>query len=286
MTPELKALVAKVGLTKEDTLVFVGDLVDKGPDSAGTVQFVRSLRDEGFSVVLVQGNHEEKHSRFRKAFTKGGEKAVKKFKGVDELKSITEALSPEDVAFLDSAVPFFQMPEHDAVVVHAGIPGTVTELDASDKGTVSRILRTRFVTGKANIKLTLEISDLDHLDPEPEEGAPITLEELMSAAGSDLDAVVVRKKVRPAGSFISLGQEGPEDSFWAEVYDGRFGHVFFGHEPFMDDSEPKQFDHATGLDLGAVFGGHLAAAVLVEGEAPTFVTVKASGKFATGLWEE
>ena len=32
----------------------------------------------------------------------------------------------------------------------------------------------------------------------------------------------------------SLGDEAPTDPYWAEVYDGRFGHVVFGHEAFDD----------------------------------------------------
>lgn len=281
MTPELKALVAEVGLTREDRLVFVGDLVDKGPDSAGVVSFARSLRDEGFDVVLVEGNHEEKHARFRSAFAKGGEKGVAKFKGVAELRSITEALSSEDVAFLDSSVPFLRIPEHDAVVVHGGIPGTVETLDASDKGTVSRILRTRYVTGRDRGTITVEFpvvglseSAVDALTPE----------ELGRLVGGS--EPVVRRQIRPAGSFISLGNETDEDPYWADVYDGRFGHVYFGHEPFVDENEPKDFPHATGLDLGAVFGGRLAAVILEAGEPRRTVTVKASGKFASSLWEE
>ena len=276
MRPELEALVVKVGLTLDDTLVFVGDLVDKGPDSAGVVGFARSLREKGFTVVLVEGNHEEKHSRFRTALEKGGEKATKKFRGVEELASITEALSPEDVAFLDTAVPFHRIPEHGAVVLHGGVTGDMTELDATDKGLISRLLRTRHLRGKPEVKITVEFV-MDHeaegFDPEAE----VTPD--MLGTGT-----VLRKQVKPAGGFLSLGTEGPDDPFWAEIYDGRFGHVFFGHSPFLDGV--KHFDHATGLDTGCVFGGTLTAAILAEGEETSFVSVPASGKFSKTFWED
>lgn len=62
--------------------------------------------------------------------------------------------------------------------------------------------------------------------------------------------------------------------FWAWGYDGRFGHCYFGHQPFMQP-EPAQYPHATGLDLGCCSGGHLCAVVLEVGMPPSFVTVKA-----------
>jgi serine/threonine protein phosphatase 1 len=40
-------------------IVLLGDLVDRGPDSAGVVERVRRLRDERADVRLLLGNHEE-----------------------------------------------------------------------------------------------------------------------------------------------------------------------------------------------------------------------------------
>lgn len=284
MLAELRQLILAVGPTPADTVVFCGDLLDKGPDSPGVVRFARELGAHT-RVILVQGNHEEKHARYRKAVAKSGGRQPD-MKNVAELAAITAGLSPEDIAFLDSAIPFYRIPEHNAVVVHAGIPPTVQDLDALDKGEQQKLLRVRYVTGRRQMSLTIEIVGLDHLDHEPEVNDPVTLDQLMASAGSDLDARIVKKVVRPKGDFIQLGQEGPGDPYWAEVYDGRFGHVYFGHEPFTTEATPKMFPHATGLDLGCVFGGRLAAIVLEAGKPPEAITVKATGKFATGLWEE
>ena len=70
---------------------------------------------------------------------------------------------------------------------------------------------------------------------------------------------------------MTLGNEKPEDPFWAEVYDGRFGHVIFGHQPFMNGVQ--YFDHATGIDTGAVFGGTLTALVIDEDCSRSVVSV-------------
>jgi hypothetical protein len=66
---ELKELLAEIaayddgrGLPKgRDRLIFVGDLVDRGPDPVGVVHFVQDL-----GAACVLGNHEEKHVRWAK----------------------------------------------------------------------------------------------------------------------------------------------------------------------------------------------------------------------------
>lgn len=52
----LDRLLGKLGVTTDDLVVFVGDLVRKGPDSAGVVDLVRSSPN----LVAVRGNNEQK----------------------------------------------------------------------------------------------------------------------------------------------------------------------------------------------------------------------------------
>jgi hypothetical protein len=290
MHAELVALVTELGLTKDDVLVSAGDIVDKGPESAKAVAYLRELRDEGYNVIVVKGNHEDKHERFRVALARGGEKAAMNMKGAEELAAINADLSPEDVAFIESAVIYHRIPEHNALVVHAGIMPTLEELPAldeyaamsrKDQAKFDRVLRVRHVTGKAVVKYTIEFTY------EGDDYGSLSIPELAKRARS---AKPVKSTVRPAGSFIALGEEGGDDPFWAEVYDGRFGHVYFGHSPDVDG--PMQFAHATGLDTGAVFGGKLTAVILDPGTAeaplpsPRYVSVQASGKFCKTLWED
>jgi serine/threonine protein phosphatase 1 len=48
-------------LTEDDTLVFLGDYVDRGPDSRGVIQRVRELqRSSVAKVVALRGNHEDR----------------------------------------------------------------------------------------------------------------------------------------------------------------------------------------------------------------------------------
>ena len=232
MLEELNALLTKLELKDDDTIIFVGDLLDKGPDSPGVVQRVRTLSTT-HNVVLVMGNHEDTHSRYRKHTVHNPKTAEDMASRKQELQPITAALSISDIAFLDTAVPFYRTPTCDILVVHGGIPAdrrtfpkTVQEIGAmssKDRKSFKLTLRTRYV---------------------------------------DADT----------GHFVGLGQEEPQDPFWAEVYDGRFGHVIFGHEPFI--GKIKHFNHATGIDTGAVFGGGLTALVVETDCSQTVVSVE------------
>ena len=51
---ELRALVEQAGVTADDEVVFVGDLVSKGPDSAGVIAWARER-----GAAAVMGNHDE-----------------------------------------------------------------------------------------------------------------------------------------------------------------------------------------------------------------------------------
>jgi predicted MPP superfamily phosphohydrolase len=51
---ELKSLIEKLQLEAEDKLYFIGDLIDKGPDSVGVVKFVREL-SKRYPLILILG---------------------------------------------------------------------------------------------------------------------------------------------------------------------------------------------------------------------------------------
>lgn len=241
---ELAALLQIVRVTTNDVLVFTGDLVDKGPHSAGVVQLTRLLCEAGLEVVLVEGNHEERHARWRRHEAKRLETGkVNPMSRVDEIKAITDDLSEADVAFLDTAVLLYRIPEHNTVVVHAGIMPNMKELPSdgaklSDykgkaKRDVSKLLRVRFVD-------------------------PLT------------------------GGMRVLGDHAPTDPYWAQLYGGWFGRVVFGHEAFKAD-EPIKFPSALGIDLGCVLGGKLVALVLNPDGTEEIMSVDSFGPYVEPL---
>ncbi|HAE25607.1 MAG TPA: phosphatase [Hyphomonas adhaerens] len=229
----LQALVAALDLCAGDRLVFVGDLVDKGPDSAGVVKFVRKLSETApYEVILIEGNHEDRHRRYHINTAERPKVARTMAADAPELPALDAELSAGDRAFLATAVPFLHLPEWGALVVHGGIPGTHRSFpETVEQASLwhgrrakafRKILRTRYVSAET-------------------------------------------------GEYLALGANQPDDPFWAEVYDGRFGHVIFGHQPWLDG--PACFAHATGLDTAAVHGGSLTALVLPQTGAPYFKSV-------------
>ena len=49
----------KVCPTKEDKLFFMGDYVNKGPDSKGVIDYLVSLNNSGFHITRLRGNHDQ-----------------------------------------------------------------------------------------------------------------------------------------------------------------------------------------------------------------------------------
>ncbi len=116
---ELLAALAPV--PGQDRLVFLGDLLDRGPDPVGVVRRVRALGAE-----CLLGNHEEKHLRWASAEARaraepGFRNPLRPF----DPKRAAEhaALGPEDLAWL-AGLPRVLDLGGGFVAVHGGfIPG-------------------------------------------------------------------------------------------------------------------------------------------------------------------
>jgi len=54
---KLKNLFEKLSFTKNDTIIFLGDYIDRGEDSKAVIDFVLSLKDK-CNLVTLKGNHE------------------------------------------------------------------------------------------------------------------------------------------------------------------------------------------------------------------------------------
>jgi Calcineurin-like phosphoesterase len=117
---ELRALLTKLSFRpKDDVVVLVGDLVAKGPDSAGVVAFAREM-----GLVAVRGNHDDAVMRVQKAQRRGHplERARP-----GHLR-VARALRDVDAAWLDALPLYLTLPVFNALVVHAGVvPGLPVE---------------------------------------------------------------------------------------------------------------------------------------------------------------
>ncbi|MBI9064832.1 MAG: serine/threonine protein phosphatase [Marinilabiliaceae bacterium] len=48
----------KLQLTSEDTLVFIGDYIDRGPQSRDVLDYIIKLRESRYKIITLKGNHE------------------------------------------------------------------------------------------------------------------------------------------------------------------------------------------------------------------------------------
>ncbi|GGN80813.1 polynucleotide kinase-phosphatase [Actinoplanes lobatus] len=130
---ELEALLGKLGwqLVRDERdrpvdavhpegrkAVFVGDLVDRGPDSPGVLRLVMGMVAAGHAIC-VPGNHEQKLAR------KLNGRNVQLTHGLPETLEQLEAEDPAFVAevrvFIDGLVSHYVLDDGNLVVAHAGL---------------------------------------------------------------------------------------------------------------------------------------------------------------------
>ncbi|MFD8773750.1 polynucleotide kinase-phosphatase [Streptomyces sp. NPDC059916] len=101
------------------TAVFVGDLVDRGPDSPGVLRRVMTMVKSGHALC-VPGNHENKFGRYLKGrkvqHTHGLAETVEQFAGE------SEEFTQEVAEFVDGLVSHYVLDGGKLVVCHAGLP--------------------------------------------------------------------------------------------------------------------------------------------------------------------
>lgn len=121
-----------------DTLVFLGDLIDRGPDAPGCVELVMSLqRDNPEHVLCLRGNHEQMLLDFIEGSANlwitpvtGGERTFEQYTGksltiikeqdlVDARSAIENSVPLEQLDFLN-ALPYYHEDDY-AIYVHAGL---------------------------------------------------------------------------------------------------------------------------------------------------------------------
>jgi serine/threonine protein phosphatase 1 len=117
---KLDAWLASIGADEPPQFIFLGDYIDRGPDSKGVVEKVRAMQAEG--AICLRGNHEQlmidaTHSALgeRNFLRNGGEGTLRSFGSIE--------------AFLEAQAWMTTLPtSHDDGLrhyVHAGVrPGT------------------------------------------------------------------------------------------------------------------------------------------------------------------
>jgi len=221
---ELIDLIEKIELAQDDLLIFVGDLLHKGPDCGLVVEYVMELAEINH-VVLVWGNHEEKHMRWlrheQRRLETGRQNPTRHVKDYPNTQNQLDETAIDFLAGKTYPVyMYYRFPGH--IVTHAGIP---------------RCLQT--------------LPDNQSLSVESSKALP-------KKQRYRLKMLYRVRYENSKGYMVSMGDESPTDHYWAEKYDGRFGHCVFGHQPVI---RPLIYKHATGIDTGCVYGQNLTAYV-------------------------
>ncbi|MEV5473662.1 polynucleotide kinase-phosphatase [Streptomyces sp. NPDC059687] len=121
---ELEALLGKLGYVdgahpQGRTAVFLGDLVDRGPDSPGVLRRVMSMVASG-NALCVPGNHENKYGRFLRG------RNVRHTHGlaetIEQMEGESEEFKQRVREFIDGLVSHYVLDGGRLVVCHAGLP--------------------------------------------------------------------------------------------------------------------------------------------------------------------
>ena len=109
---ELDTLLKQIDFSSADRIIFLGDLINRGPDSLGVLRLIKSLGDQ---AIIVLGNHDLHFL----AILFGGHPETKS----DTLTELIEARDAKDLGHWLRTQPLIHYEDSfDAVMVHAGVP--------------------------------------------------------------------------------------------------------------------------------------------------------------------
>ncbi len=121
---EAVRLLDKCGATAADRVIFAGDLIDRGPHNDKCVDLARRYEQSQGSPSAVLGNHEEKHLYYRAL----EERDLNPKVNIESHIRTRKQLRAEHYDYMKTMPTYIRLPEHNAVVVHAGMyPGVALE---------------------------------------------------------------------------------------------------------------------------------------------------------------
>jgi len=151
----LKKLIEKIDLKKEDKLYLLGDLINKGPDSKGVIDYILKLQEQGYKVEAVRGNHDQKLLDVQKGNINGKWGTELQLKVTLESFSVSDPFSiPGKYLTFLASLPYYM--ELDCFfLVHAGFNFNTKDLFL-DKPAMLDIKRYTPIPGKLHGKIILQ----------------------------------------------------------------------------------------------------------------------------------
>jgi len=109
---QLERLLKDVNRTPDDHVIMLGDLVDRGPDSAACIDVAIRIQLEQGSPSAIIGNHEEKHLMY--------EHNRREPTHPEHIRTRSQ-LKRHHYDFIRSMPTYVSLPENNVVCVHAGV---------------------------------------------------------------------------------------------------------------------------------------------------------------------
>lgn len=133
----LTSLVDFVALRPDDTIVTLGDYVDRGPDSSAVLDFIIEL-DKSHNLVPLRGNHEimmldsrEKESWFHAWLRYGGDATLLSYAPSEDDPGSFADVPDAHIDFLENKlVPYYECQSH--FFVHANADANIALQDQTD----------------------------------------------------------------------------------------------------------------------------------------------------------
>ncbi|KAK8140558.1 hypothetical protein PG984_000624 [Apiospora sp. TS-2023a] len=277
---ELKALLQKAEYSAErgDHVIFTGDMINKGPDSAGVVALAMEMGASG-----VRGNHEDKvllaHAQEAVDESESTPKNPKReeaetSKGGNAALATARSLSPEQLKWLGELPVVLRLGKiadqtsGEWVVVHAGlVPGV--PLEDQDPTAVMNMRTLRF-PGREQARQEVR-QDLEDAAAAKQKKVVDVTEGAVEAAYEREEKILEKNGVARNDIDIAVPTEARDGLPWSEAWNKAqkaLKHkkervsVVYGHDAKTGlNLNPYSF----GLDSSCVRGGQLSALVFEPG---------------------
>jgi serine/threonine protein phosphatase 1 len=137
---KLEAMMNRLAIDAEhDTLVFIGDYIDRGPDSKGVVDFILDLKGKLKNVICLVGNHEQTflnyyfHEQDGQIFyLNGGDATIASYGYIETPEGKKINIPDNHLEFFESLLPYYET--DDYIFAHAGIrPGVPLNKQSVDE---------------------------------------------------------------------------------------------------------------------------------------------------------
>jgi len=247
--PSLKALVKK--LPTQSKMIFLGDLVNRGPDSLGTLRYLKQLQEEK-RIECILGNHD--------LHLLAVDAGIRKTKGLDTVQPILDAPDRAELIHWLRHRPM-ALSNGKVLTVHAGVlPQWDLQQTIECAQEVEKALR--------NKSYKDFLANMYGNTPNKWDN---------SLKGYELLRVITNALTRirfctPTGTMEFESKEGFEDGpkgyipwFKTPKRKTQDTLIYFGHWSTLGLLQHK---HVIGLDTGCVWGGKLTAMEIPESGKP------------------